>query len=158
WTSPSIDPATNTIYVSTGTEGKDPPSTQPQALAIVAIDASTMALKGSWQIPPAQTMRDSDFSTTPTLLMDAGKRQVVAAMNKNGYLYALDRSNVGAGPVWEREVALNIPGEPAGSFSSGAFDGKRYYVAGNYTTINGVGSSGFVRALYPSTGAYVWEH
>src|SRR5262249_13603438 len=86
WTSPSLDPATNTIYVTTGTEGKEPPTTQPQALAVVALDASTLALQGSWQIPPAQTLRDSDFSTTPTLLTDAGKRQLVAAMNKNGYL------------------------------------------------------------------------
>src|SRR5919108_4333034 len=47
WTSPSVDPATGTLYVTTGT-----PRTigaQPLADAIVALDAATLAVKGSWQ-------------------------------------------------------------------------------------------------------------
>src|ERR1051326_8733182 len=42
WTSPSLDPATNTIYVSTGTANI---ITQKRAQALLAVDASTLEVK-----------------------------------------------------------------------------------------------------------------
>src|SRR5947209_1786251 len=41
WTSPSVDATTNTLYVTTGTQGQNP-ATQPYVLAILALDASTL--------------------------------------------------------------------------------------------------------------------
>ena len=46
WTSPSVDPATNTIYLATGTASV-PAQYQPLAQAVIAVDASTLAVKAS---------------------------------------------------------------------------------------------------------------
>src|SRR5437762_4220 len=64
WTSPSYDSATNTIFVSTGTLAG---YTQTQSQAIVALNASTLQYKSSWQLPFANAVLDSDWGTTPTL-------------------------------------------------------------------------------------------
>jgi len=97
WTSPTIDAASNTVYVTTGTQA----GSQPLAQAVVALDAATLALKGSWQIPAAQAISDSDWGTTPIVFDDATGTHLVAAANKNGYLYAYDRTDVTAGPLWQ---------------------------------------------------------
>src|SRR6202043_2339039 len=57
WTSPTLDAATNTIFVSTGTINQ---YTQNLAQAIVALDATTLAVKSSWQLPFQVQTFDSD--------------------------------------------------------------------------------------------------
>ena len=157
WTSPTFDSATNTVYVTTGNGSG---SGQPYAEAIVALDASTLAIKDSWQLPAAAQTTDSDWGTTPTLFSDSGNRQLVEALNKNGFAYAWNRSNLAAGPVWQDQVAAagDCPECGNGSVSSSAFDGTTLYVSGGNTTINNQSASGFVRAVNPATGAYRWEH
>ena len=160
WTSPSVDAATSTIYVTTGTEGQEPITTQPQTLALVALDAATLAVKGSWQIPPASAVLDSDWGNTPILFSDATGASLVAAVNKNGYLYTFDQGSISSGPLWQRQIATggSCPQCGAGNVSSGAFDGSRLYMAGGVTSIGGVSYKGAVRALDPATGNYLWEH
>ncbi|HLG78619.1 MAG TPA: PQQ-binding-like beta-propeller repeat protein, partial [Ktedonobacteraceae bacterium] len=157
WTRPAIDSATNTIYVTTGTQSL---FTQTLPQAIVSVDAATMAIKDSWQIPLQESNIDADFGNSPILFTDARGRQLVAATNKNGYTYAWDRAHLSAGPVWQQ--ATNIGGEcPVcgdGSVSSGAYADGRLFLAGGNAVINGVGFAGVVRALDPTTGAYLWEH
>ncbi|HYM14127.1 MAG TPA: PQQ-binding-like beta-propeller repeat protein, partial [Dehalococcoidia bacterium] len=159
WTSPSVDPATNTVFVTTGTEGTQPITTQPLADAIVALDASTLALKSSWQIPINQAVNDSDWGVSPLLFTDASNRQLVGSINKDGYLYVLDRNNLAAGPVWEKLIAVGgaTPQYGEGSVSNMAFDGTTLYVAGGNTTINGVAVTSSVRAVRPSDGTFLWE-
>jgi polyvinyl alcohol dehydrogenase (cytochrome) len=72
WTSPALDPATNTIYTATGTENS---ATQTYAQAFLAIDAGTMTIKDQWKLPESEAVLDSDFSTSTTLFSDAGGRQ-----------------------------------------------------------------------------------
>jgi len=157
WTSPALDQATNTIYVTTGTQDK---ITQTLSQAIISINATTMKAKGSWQIPLMQAGTDSDWGTTPTLFTDAAGRKLVAATNKNGFTYAFDRSNIGAGPIWERQTSFagTCPTCGEGSVSSGAFANGTLYIAGGHTIIDGVGYPGSVRAIDPATGKYLWEH
>jgi hypothetical protein len=81
WTSPSVDPATNTIFATTGTENL---TTQGWAQAFLAIDASTLSAKSSWKLPESEAILDSDFSTSPTLFSDAAGDQPVVGINKNG--------------------------------------------------------------------------
>jgi outer membrane protein assembly factor BamB len=160
WSSPTVDPATGTIYVTTGNEGQEPPSTQPYALAIVALDATTLDAKGSWQIPSSYAGTDSDWGTTPVLFTDSLGRQLVAATNKNGYTYAFDRADLEAGPVWQQQVAKGGSGPEYGdgSVSSGASGDGILFIAGGNTEIGGAGYAGSVRALDPATGRYIWEH
>jgi polyvinyl alcohol dehydrogenase (cytochrome) len=155
WTSPSVDPASNTVYVTTGTQ-EDPSQTLAQAM--VALDASTLALKGSWTVQDPGS--DSDWGTSPILFNDGAGRPLVAAINKNGIAYAFDRTNVSNGPVWQQQIAIggSCPECGDGSVSSGAFGNGLLYFAGGNTVVNGVAAGGSVRALDPSTGAVVWEH
>lgn len=64
WSSPTLDPATNTLYVTTGTENA---ITQKYAQAIVALDANTMAVKDVWKLPEQVAIVDSDFGNSATL-------------------------------------------------------------------------------------------
>ena len=158
WTSPAVDPVTNTIYITTGTIAN---TTQTLAQAIVAIDATTLALKGSWQLPANQAVIDSDWGTSPTLFSDSANHPLVAAINKNGYTYALNRANLAAGPVWQvkTEVGGVCPTCGDGSVSSGAFAaGNLFLGGGNATTSSGVGYPGMVRSIDPATGGFHWEH
>jgi outer membrane protein assembly factor BamB len=160
WTSPSFDPATNTLYVTTGNNDPDlAPTSQPNTVAILALDATTLAIKGAWQVPPAQqSADDSDWTTTPLLFAGAGGRPLVAAVNKGGWLYAFDRTNLGAGPLWQVNIARSGDSPEIGdsSASSAAAANGVLYQAGGVTTIRGVGASGSVRALDAATGRVLW--
>ncbi len=157
WTSPTVDSATNTLYVSTGTETL---STQPYSMAIVALDASSLTVKSSWKLPESAAVTDSDWSTTPTLFTDASGRQLVVAANKNGIAYAFNRSNLSSGPVWTKQLAVGgqCPQCGNGSLSSGAFANGKLYLGGGTTTINGTNYQGSVREVDPATGNFLWQH
>jgi len=157
WTSPSLDTSTNTIFVTTGTRNQ---TTQMLAEAVVALDASTLAVKSSWAVPNSQQTVDSDFGNTPILFNDTQGHPLVAAINKNGFAYAYNRNNVAAGPVWTQ--TLTLPGDCPqcgdGSASSGAFGNGTLFLAGGSTIINGKGYRGAVRALDPASGNFLWQH
>ena len=139
WSTPALDPATNTIWVSTGNE--NPPGYPPYANAIIGVNATTLQPLGSWQVPNVEG-QDSDFGSTPVLFHTASGTPMVVASNKNGIAYALDRRNVSVngtwGPVW------NI--STGGGFSGGAFDGSTVYLAG-----------GSVYAVNPANGTPLWN-
>ncbi len=157
WTSPTLDVATNTIYVTTGTQNQ---IWQTLSQAIVALDATTMQITSSWQIPLSQSGGDYDWGNSAVLLTDAHGRKLVAATNKNGFTYAFDRANLSAGPLWEEQTGIGGECPPCGegSVSSGAFGRGTLYMAGGHSTIRGMGYPGAVRAIDPATGKYLWEH
>ncbi len=157
WTSPSVDPTTNTIFVTTGT----PAGTgQPFSRAVVALDADTLAVKSSWKLPESEAIFDSDFSTTPTLFSDSGGNPLLVTMNKNGFAYAFNRLSLAAGPIWQKSIALggDCPTCGDGSVSSGAFGNGTLYLAGGNTIIDSQGYPGSVRAVDPGSGDFLWEH
>ena len=157
WTSPAVDPATNTVFVTTGTLNL---FSQTMSEAVVSLDGGSLAIKGVWQLPRAQAGSDSDWGNSPTLITDSANRQLVVATNKNGTVYAFDRNNLGTGPVWQTQIALggDCPTCGDGSVASSAFARGVLYVAGGNTTINGVGYRGAVRALDPANGNVIWAH
>ncbi len=115
-----------------------------------------LAVKDSWKLPTTATVNNSDFSGTPTLFNDASGNPLVAANNNNGNLYVFNRTNLAAGPVWQRQIVIDAYGN--GTVSTGIFANGMYYQAGGNTSINGVGYKGAVRALDPATGHSLWEH
>ena len=157
WTSPTIDVASNTIYVTTGTLNL---FTQKYAQALLAIDAATMTVTDSWQVPFAEAVSDSDWGNTPTLTVDSNNRKLVSAINKNGYLYTFDRANLHPGPVWRSQVAWggDCPTCGDGSIVSSVFANGTVFAGGGSNTINGMGHQGSVRAFNPGTGAVLWQH
>ncbi|HTP55866.1 MAG TPA: PQQ-binding-like beta-propeller repeat protein, partial [Thermoplasmata archaeon] len=157
WTSPTYDATTNTVFLSTG-NGQT--ATQKMVRSVIALNATTLALQSYWQVPLNATQSDADFGTTPTLFEGAHGAPMVVATNKNGFAYALNRSNLAAGPVWSDAIAIGGPCPECGngSASSAAYNGTTLFLAGGETAIGGTNYSGSVRAIDPATGAFLWEY
>ena len=160
WASPTIDADAGELYVATG--NPDPCWTNEGLTgSLVKLRASNLSYLDSWQVPSAYSMIDSDFGATPTLFT-AKVRGVAHAMvgivHKNGLYYAFDRNAIGKGPVWTARIAYggSAPEDGQGSISASAWDGKRLYVAGGHTTVNGNYCAGSVRALNPVDGSVLW--
>src|SRR5438876_3932441 len=66
WVAPTIDAATNTLYVGTGNTGTCSTS-ETMAVALVALRTTDLSFVSSWQIPLAQQSPDGDFGSTATL-------------------------------------------------------------------------------------------
>ena len=69
--------------------------------------------------------------------------------------FALDRSNLAAGPVWQTRIGYGT-GSPL-NIVSAAWDGSRLYVGGGGTIINGSFCFESLAALNPATGGYIWS-
>ncbi len=154
WGSPAIDENAGTIYIVTGNNGKCS-SAEPYAQALIELNASDLSLVASWQVPPSAHGVDSDFGATPTLftaVFGGNLRYMVGVENKNAVYYALDRTNVSAGPVWSTTISTGNH-----SISSSAWDGSTLYVGSYTTTIAGKKCQGSLRALNPATGAFIWQ-
>jgi outer membrane protein assembly factor BamB len=156
WTTPTYDPATNTIFVSTGTLNDH---TQTQSQAIVALDATNLHYKSSWQLPFEASVMDSDWGTTPTLTTDASGDQLLSVANKNGVLYTFNRNNLAAGPVWQKQIAIggDCPTCGDGTIASGIFANGTLYYAGGSNVQGGHGSGGSITAFDPGTGKVLWS-
>jgi len=160
WGSPSYDASTNTVFAATGNPNGLTPT--PDSESILAWNATTMALLGKWQVPRNQTGIDADFGTTPDLLTLANGAPLVVATNKNGITYALNSSDLGAGPVWETPISFLVKcpsshcaAQPP-NVAPVAYGDGLLYAGGAKTTILGVNYSGSIRALYPSNGTAKW--
>jgi outer membrane protein assembly factor BamB len=166
WTSPTVDAATNTVFVDTGTINL---YTQTLAQAVVALDATTLAVKSSWQLPFEAETFDSDWGVTPTLVTDTAGDQLLSLANKNGLLYTFNRNNLAAGPIWSQRVALGgecptcgdgtiSSGSFVNSLTIGAYTGPVLFYAAGQNMYNGSGNQGGVWAFNPGTGAVLWFH
>ena len=101
----------NKVYVTTGNRAYDSSgNNQKQAESMVAVDATTLAVKDYWSLPVSDPTPDADWGTSPVFLKDAQGRDLVAAGNKNGRLYAFHRDAIGFGPVWSRQFAIRPRG------------------------------------------------
>lgn len=155
WDAPSVDAATDTIFVSTGTRTLCR-QYESLAYAVLQLRASDLTLVRSWQVPLAQQAKDSDFGDSPTLFttkIGGALHPMLGILNKNGHYYAFDRANISAGPVWEKQLA-----EAISNIAASAWDGTKLYVATAVTNVNGKHCAGSVWALNPATGQTAWEY
>jgi outer membrane protein assembly factor BamB len=149
WGSPSVDPATNTIYFATGNAKLG--ETGQLADAVVAINATTLALVSDWEIPASQQVVDGDFGSSATLFTTSNGTTMVGALDKNGVFYAFYAAHLATGPAWSYKITTGQ------SVGSAAFGGGLVYVAGGTETYKGTKSSGAAFAFNPNNGAVVWE-
>ncbi|MGA8664955.1 MAG: PKD domain-containing protein [Thermoplasmata archaeon] len=138
WSTPAVDPTTNTVWVTTGNEATGYP---PFVNAIIGLNATTLNLSGSWQVPNVSG-EDSDFGSTPTLLTTPSGIPLVVASNKDGESYALNRSNITTTGPWAPIWSLST----GGGFSSGAYDGHTLYLGGSA-----------LYAVDPDNGSVAWS-
>ena len=155
WSSPTIDESTGMVYVTTGTNGACA-SAEPYAQAALQLQAKNLSLVAAWRPPASEQIDDGDFGTSPTLFTattNGTTRQLVGFANKNGIYYALDRRDISTGPVWQTQAISTDPD----TIASSAWDGSRLYVGGHGALIDGMNCDGNVRAVDPSTGAFLWS-
>jgi len=153
WGSPTYDATNNTIYVATGNPLKTHVTNFSES--VVAINATTLAPISTWQVPPGQTIKDSDFGTTPDYYHLPGGRALVTAMNKNGIVYTLNATNLSLGPYWENQVSYSAYPENVAPVAWG--DGLLYDGSGP-SNVSGKNYSGAIRAIYPANGTVKWIH
>ena len=169
WSSPAVDSASNSIFVSTSNaSSRSNPNVTcqlPDQEAILELDATTLTVKSVWALPASQQVGDADFGASPTLFdapIGGVDRSFIGAENKNGIYYALDRDDLGAGPVWSytAENATAISSKACGgvntiSSSAWAGPGSALVVAG--IALKGSSCIGTLTALNPSTGRPEWQ-
>jgi outer membrane protein assembly factor BamB len=158
WTSPASLPTGGTVFVTDGNAGASGDNSA-LAPALLALSWNGLTISDGWEIPAAQQVVDSDWSTSPVPFQTSTGAWRIGAADKNGLYYAFDTTNLGQGPVWETNIAIGGPDpqEGEGSISTAAYDGAHLYVAGGSTTIQGTAYSGAVRALDPDNGSIIWQ-
>jgi len=161
WSSISIDEAAGLVFASTANRIGDLAS-EPLAQAIVSFNAQTLDVVGHWQDPT--TLENSDFGSSPTLFSSSDGTPLVAAANKDGWLYVLRRDRLSAGPIWKAQLAVIDPADPGmggdpsagfGSIVSPTFAHGLLYAAGGRTP---AGDPGSIAAFDPGSGTVVWKH
>ena len=148
WSSPSLNVSSQTAFVTTGNAYLTTTSTYDDSL--VALNATNLSVRSFWQVPLAQQVGDGDFGSTPILFTPAGGAPMVAAVNKNGYLYDWYQSNLTL--AWQDLITSKT-----GVVANAAFGGGRMYVISPLTTIGGVTYNASVRAITPLDGSYLWQ-
>jgi outer membrane protein assembly factor BamB len=154
WSSPAVS-FNGTVYVTTG----NGPATDPSlgySISVVALNGSTLAVEGLWQVPAAQQPgTDSDFGGSPTLFSavlpgTTTPTPLVGACNKNGVYYALEQKDLGAGPVWQQRVA-----SPSLCLAASPWDGNHLWLTSEPSEKSGPGT---VYEVNPATGAMLWTN
>ena len=155
WSTPAVDPETNTVYVTTGTGDQD---TEAGLFGgtFAVFDADTLEMKAHYLLPTNTVDGDIEWGSSPTLFNTADGRQLVAATGKDGLLYALQRDDLS--PVWTSQVAVSClcPQCGCGSLSTPAFDGEALYVGAGVSDPESW-AAGTVWAIDPSSGAPLWR-
>jgi hypothetical protein len=157
WSTPSIDPSSNTVWITTGNmNGSLSRNLYPFAQAFVALNATNISrVKGYYTDLNQCKNRDCDFGAGPMLFSDSNGTAMVGALSKDGNFYAFNRSAFFANgtqvtnvskPRWSDTTNTRF------SISPAAYSGTYLYVGGGATTINGVSYNGSVREIYPSNG------
>jgi len=151
WGSPSVNPATNTLFFATGNPlGR---SVTKYGNSIMALNATTLGLQANWQVPLNEWVGDGDFGVTPTLFNPTGGFPMVTVADKNGILYAFYQSNLTL--AWQTRLCCQV-----GSHNeqvSTSYGGGYVYAVGPATVIAGVDYASTVTAFSPLTGQIVWQ-
>jgi polyvinyl alcohol dehydrogenase (cytochrome) len=141
WSSPTIDPATGSIYVATGDAYTQP--APPTSDAVVALDLSTGAIKWVRQVTagdaftmacgganpancPDPSGPDFDFGQPPILVPLPNGRRALVLGQKSGVAHGIDPDDRGK-LLWSTRVGKG--GSLGGSEWGSASDGTNLYVA-----------------------------
>jgi len=179
WSSPTIDPLRHAVYVTTGNNYSDPPTTTSDAFLafdldsgkllwsrqLIANDAYTSGCRMTDKSAcPASNGPDYDFSSS-AILADLGNgHRVLVAGQKSGLVHAVDPDHDGA-LLWS--VRIGKGGTLGGIQWGSAADQQNIYVAlsdmgrivvqGNPNTDVDPKVGGGMFALKLATGAVVWH-
>jgi hypothetical protein len=126
----------------------------------VRLDPQTLQPEDYWTIPADEQPFDSDFGGSPTSWtadISGVPTQLVGASNKNGDYYALNASDLAAGPVWQYQIGNYLGGGETLAAAVWDQTNNELFLSANYTGINGTDYNGSVRSVNPGTGAPIWQ-
>jgi polyvinyl alcohol dehydrogenase (cytochrome) len=141
WTSPAIDTTRNALYVTTGDNYSDPPTSTSDAFLAMDLDTGKLlwsrqmtasdAYNVACRIPnktncPGSNGPDVDFGSSPILVSLANGRRALIAGQKSGVVHALDPDRNGE-ILWQ--VRVGQGGSLGGVQWGSAADGTNVYVA-----------------------------
>jgi polyvinyl alcohol dehydrogenase (cytochrome) len=123
WSTPTYDPASNTLYVTTGNNYSEPTTTESDAF--IALDAATGNVKwvnqrtkdDSWNFsfPDSKDHPDFDFGDSPQIYYMGG-RKVVGAGQKSGFYHVVDAAT----GATINQIQVEHGGELSGLFADSA--------------------------------------
>lgn len=156
WTTPAVDTATNTVFITTGT-GEPNPAAGIYGSSFVSLDATTLEIKSQFSLPGYDPDVDIEWGSSPVMFDTADGKRFAAATGKDGILYALNRDDLSL--AWSVRLAVECvcPECGCGSLSTPAFDGQLLYVGAGVADPEGF-DNGSVYAIDPSTGQTIWMH
>ncbi|MET0753765.1 MAG: PQQ-binding-like beta-propeller repeat protein [Pyrinomonadaceae bacterium] len=175
WSTPAIDPLTNTIYFGTGQNYSNPASSRSDSL--IALNINNGAERWVKQLKPNDTWNlscnpesiglppgsgpncptlnpnDKDYDVqSPNIfytIINNRLRKLVGVGQKSGVYHALD-ADTGA-IVWQRQLSIGGTGGLGGIQWGTSWDGERIYVATHDA------NPGTLFALNPSNGQILWS-
>jgi polyvinyl alcohol dehydrogenase (cytochrome) len=167
WTAPTLDPEHGVLYVATGDNYSDPPTSTSDAVLALNMNTgkilwsrqftkgdaynSTCALPDKANCPDSDGP-DHDFGASPVLIRMAGGKRVLVLGQKSGMLHAVDPDAQGK-LLWQARVGK---GGVLGGIQWGfASDGAKVFVGLSDLEMSrnrAPGTNDVVRALEPTRG------
>ncbi len=137
------------VYASTG--NPRPGGWPGYSDSVVRLSPGTLRPVRSFRVPADQVVADGDFGASPSLF-----GRYVAACNKNGVLYVLNRRTMTL--AWSKRIGASFaPAIGIGRcIAAAAYDGRRLYIGADQIKINGTVYRGSVTALDPDDGRRAW--
>lgn len=153
WSSPSVDPASNTIWVTTGNEGS---FDTKYARSVVELNASNVSEVLGYA-KETVAFADLDFGDGATLFHSSNGTPMVVAVNKNGVAYAFNESALHANGTSPTAWTLTLTPSAGNTYVPPAFDGSTLYFGTPNTVLpNGSYVAGSVVAVDPNDGSVRW--
>ena len=155
YSSPTIDPKRNVLYVATGAST----TSLEQSLtdAVVAFNLSDGKLRWVKQLSRSGELPMSSFLASPVLRTLAAGNDVILAGQKSGVLYALDPDH-GGEILWQTRAGNDAAAPTAGGIGWGlAADYKNAYVAISGLFAQPANISGSLTAIDIKTGTPRWR-
>lgn len=156
WSGVSGDEAAGIIYAGSGNNYGSADDRSDSLFAVSIMDSKML---WNFQATPDDTFTlsggagepDYDFGTHP-IVLDVGGKKLLAAGQKSGKFWAVDRDS--GQKVWQFEAAPEMGGMQAtgGILNNGAFDGENIILASNQGM-----RPGNVYAVKAATGEMVWK-
>jgi polyvinyl alcohol dehydrogenase (cytochrome) len=141
WSAPAIDPVRNAVYVTTGDNYSDPPTSTSDAFMAFDLDSGKILWSrqvlaaDAWNGAciredstncPSSNGPDFDFASPPILVRLAGDRRALVSGQKSGVVHAVDPDKQGE-VLWQRRVGKG--GINGGVQWGSAADQSNVYVA-----------------------------
>lgn len=170
WSAPTLDPAHNTLYITTGDSYSDPPAPESDAIMALAMDTGKVrwvrqTLSGdAYTIAcadpspkakvacPKSNGPDLDYGSSPVLVTLADNRRLLLAGQKSGWLYAVSPAT--GEIIWKVEVGQ---GGIVGGIEWGfAVDADKAYVAIAEAWEKKPNEAGGISAVNLKDGSIAW--